>query len=164
MAACARGASMMGCCHRSGHVILACPFYVLSAQPALQCSSSLPAVPDAPVVDTPVLSILFMVAVVMMVVSPGPPIAPVVGVAPRVGLSIHHLWFSNSRRAIKPSNRLAIQIAFSSTSMRQCVSYGNHLLSTRRGYSVDGRSQRPQVSFRRCALSLGSRWLCEHPR
>src|SRR6266446_7871734 len=44
----------------------------------------------------------------------------------------HGIYYtlSNSRRAIKPSNRLAIQIAFSSASMRQCVSYGNHLLST----------------------------------
>src|SRR5712691_11401887 len=64
----------------------------------------------------------------------------------------------------EPSNRLAIQIVFSSTSVRQCVSYGNYLLSTRRGYFVNGRSQRPQVSFRRCALALGSRWLDEHPR
>jgi hypothetical protein len=45
----------------------------------------------------PVLSMLFMVAVVMMVVSPGPPIAPVVGVAPIGGLSIHHLWLYHDR-------------------------------------------------------------------
>jgi hypothetical protein len=40
---------------------------------------------------------LFMVAVVMLAMSPGPPIAPVVGVAPRVGLSIHHLWLHHDR-------------------------------------------------------------------
>src|SRR5215475_15372378 len=57
----------------------------------------LPAVPTAPVVGAPVLSMLFMVAVVMMTMSPGPPIAPVVGVAPRVGLSIHHLWLHHDR-------------------------------------------------------------------
>jgi len=38
-----------------------------------------------------------MVAVVMMVVSPGPPIAPVVSVAPIGGLSIHHLWLHHDR-------------------------------------------------------------------
>ena len=43
------------------------------------------------------MSMLVMVAVVMMVVSPGPPIAPVVGVAPIGGLSIHHLWLHHDR-------------------------------------------------------------------
>jgi hypothetical protein len=40
---------------------------------------------------------LVMVAVVMMVVSPGPLIVPVVDVAPIVGLSIHHLWLDHDR-------------------------------------------------------------------
>jgi hypothetical protein len=40
---------------------------------------------------------MLFIAVVMMVVSPGPPIAPVVGVAPIGGLSIHHLWLYDDR-------------------------------------------------------------------
>ena len=38
-----------------------------------------------------------MVAVVMMAVSPGPPIAPVGGVASIIGLSIHHRWLHHDR-------------------------------------------------------------------